>query len=117
MHVPKLTPLQIIGIILVVNGALIGSSAQLTDLFDPHTAKIIISIASLGNSIFGGVVTLISGQGAQIKNVLAMPGVEGISVGRQANATLAAIAIDPGQDKIAPTQAAASAVAATAKAG
>lgn len=113
----KLTPLQIIGIILVINGALIGSSAQLTDLFDPHTAKIIISIASLGNSIFGGVVTLISGQGAQIKNVLAMPGIENITVNRQASATLATIAVDPDQNKIAPTPAAAQTVAATAKAG
>lgn len=112
-----LTPLQIIGIVLVINGALIGSSAQLTDLFDPHTAKIIISIASLGNSIFGGVVTLISGQGAQIKNVLAMPGVENITVNRQANAALATIAVDPDQNKIAPTPGAAQAVAATAKAG
>lgn len=113
----KLTPLQIIGIILVINGALIGSSAQLTDLFDPHTAKIIISIASLGNSIFGGVVTLISGQGAQIKNVLAMPGIENITVNRQASAALATIAVDPDQNKIAPTPAAAQTVAATAKAG
>lgn len=114
---PNLTPLQIIGIVLVINGALIGSAAQLTDLFGPLTAKYIISIASLGNSIFGGIVTLISGQGAQIKNVLAMPGVENISVGRQANATLAAIAVDPTQNKIAPTDAATQAVIATAKAG
>lgn len=113
----KLTPLQIIGIILIVNGALIGSAAQLTDLFGPGTAKIIISVASLGNSIFGGIVTMISGQGAQIKNVLAMPGIDGITVNRQANATLAAIAVDPEQDKIAPTQAAAGAVASTAAKG
>lgn len=113
----NLTPLQIIGIVLVINGALIGSAAQLTDLFGPLTAKYIISIASLGNSIFGGIVTLISGQGAQIKNVLAMPGVENISVNKQANAALAAIAVDPTQDKIAPTPAAVQAVTATANAG
>lgn len=111
-----LTPLQIIGIVLVINGALIGSAAQLTDLFGTMTAKYIISIASLGNSIFGGIVTLISGQAAQIKNVLAMPGVENITVNRQANATLAAIAVDPAQDKIAPTQEAQRAVTATAAA-
>lgn len=114
---PKLTPLQIIGIILIVNGALIGSAAQLTDLFGAGVAKTIISIASLGNSIFGGIVTMISGQGAQIRNVLAMPGVENIAVNRDANATLAAIAVDPAQDKIAPTPGAQQAVAATAKSG
>jgi len=60
----KLTPLQFIGIILVINGALIGSTAQLTDLFGEHAAHVVISIASLGNSIFGGIVTMMSGQGA-----------------------------------------------------
>lgn len=113
----NLTPLQIIGIVLVINGALIGSTAQLTDLFGPMIAKYIISIASLGNSIFGGIVTMISGQGSQIKNVLAMPGVENITVNRQANAALATIAVDPAQDKISPTLSAQDTVAATAKAG
>lgn len=111
----KLTPLQIIGIVLIINGALIGSVTQLTDLFGPEVAKYIVSIASLGNSIFGGVVTMISGQGAQIKNVLAMPGVEKINVNGQANATLAAIAVDPSIDKISPTPAAQQAVEETAK--
>lgn len=111
----KLTPLQIIGIVLIVNGALIGSAAQLTDLFGPQVAKYIISVASLGNSIFGGIVTMISGQGAQIKNVLAMPGIEKINVNAQANPTLAAIAVDPSIDKISPTPAAQESVQATAK--
>lgn len=111
----KLTPLQIIGIVLVINGALIGSVTQLTDIFGPQVAKYIVSFASLGNSIFGGIVTLISGQGSQIKNVLAMPGVERIDVNAQANTTLAAIAVDPAVDKIAPTPAAQESVQATAK--
>lgn len=112
-----LTPLQIIGIVLVINGALIGSSAQLTDLFGPVAVKYIISLASIGNSILGGITTLISGQGAQIKNVLAMPGVEKLTVNSQANTTLATIAIDPQQDKIAPTPAAEATVNKIASAG
>lgn len=111
----KLTPLQIIGIVLIINGALIGSVTQLTDLFGPQVAKYIVSLASLGNSIFGGIVTMISGQGAQIKNVLAMPGVEKIDVNGMANSTLASIAVDPTVDKIAPTPAAQESVQATAK--
>lgn len=111
----KLTPLQIIGIVLIVNGALIGSTAQLTDLFGPQIAKYIISVASLGNSIFGGIVTMISGQGSQIMNVLAMPGVEKINVNAKANPTLAAIAVDPTVDKIAPIPAAQESVQQTAK--
>lgn len=112
----NLTPLQIIGIILAVNGALTGATAQLTDLFGPLVAKDIVSVASLGSAILGGIITSISGQGAQIKNVLAMPGVERINVNAQANQTLAAIAIDPGVDKIAPTPAAMATVTQTAKA-
>lgn len=111
----NLTPLQIIGIVLVINGALIGSAAQLTDLFGPLAAKYIISIASLGNSIFGGIVTMLSSQGAQIKNVLAMPGVDKINVNASASPALAAIAVDPSVDKISPTPAAQNAVEQTAK--
>lgn len=112
----NLTPLQVIGIILAVNGALTGATAQLTDLFGAVVAKDIVSIASLGSAVLGGIVASISGQGTQIKNVLAMPGVEKISVNGQANATLATIAVDRNVDKIAPTPAAEQAVQATAKA-
>lgn len=113
---PTLTPLQIIGIILVINGALIGSTSQLTDLFGPVAVKYIVSLASIGNSILGGIVSFMSGQGSQIKNVLAMPGVEKLTVNSQANATLATIAIDPQQGKIEPTPSAEAKVAATAQA-
>ncbi len=111
----KLTPLQIIGIILVINGALIGSTSQLTDLFGTHIAHIVISVASLGNSIFGGVVTMMSGQGAMIKNVAAMPGIEAITVNKMASATLASIAVDPTQDKVDTVPAEKAAVTAIAK--
>ena len=113
----NLTTLQWLGIILVINGALIGSTAQLTDLFGPPAVKYIVAAASLGNSIFGGIVTMISGQGTQVLNVRAMPGIEHIEVNAQANPVLAKIAIDPNEDKIAPTQAAQAQVAATAKTG
>lgn len=127
----NLTPLQIIGIILAVNGALTGATAQLTDLFGPLVAKDIVSVASLGSAVLGGIITAMSGASSQVRNVvadpqsqealikavLAMRGVENIAVNKQANATLAAIAIDPTQNKIAPTAAAAQTVEATAKAG
>lgn len=112
----KLTPIQIIGIIIVINGALIGSTAQLTDLLGALIAKDIVSVASIGNSIFGGVIMMLSGQGSMVKSVLAMPGVERIAVNGQASSALATLAVDPGQDKIAPTPAAMDKVTATAKA-
>jgi len=113
----NLTPLQMMGIALVINGALIGSTAQLTDIMGPHIAHIIVSVASLANSVLGGVVTMFSGQATQVKNVLAMPGVQHIDINAQANSTLAAIAIDPNVDKIAPTPASQQQVTAIAKAG
>lgn len=111
---PKLTPLQWLGIILVINGALIGSTAQLTDLMGPAAVKIVVAVCSLGNSIAGGLVTFLSGQGSQIMNVLAMPGVEHIEVNKNANPTLASIAVDPANAKIAPTASAEAAVQKTA---
>jgi hypothetical protein len=112
----KLTPIQIIGIIIVVNGALIGSTAQLTDLLGPLIAKDIVSVASIGNSIFGGVIMMLSGQGSMVKSVLAMPGIEHIDVNSQASPALATLAVDKSINKIAPTEAAMDKVVATAKA-
>lgn len=96
---------QIIAITIAVLGVLIGSAAQLTDLFGPGWTKTIISVASLLNSILSSVLAVISSQGGQVRDVLAMLGVEHIDVNREANKTLAAIAIDRNVDKIAPIQA------------
>lgn len=111
----NLTPLQIIGIILAVNGALTGATAQLTDLFGPLVAKDIVSVASLGSAILGGIITSMSGQASQIKNVRNMDGVQHIEVNEKANVTLAALAMDPTEPKIAPSQAAAGRVEAIAE--
>lgn len=112
----KLTPLQIIGIVLAVNGALTGATAQLTDLFGAIVAKDIVSVASLGSAILGGVITSMSGIGSQISNVAALPGVERISVNSKANSTLATLAVDPTQAKIGATPEAKAQVTATAEA-
>lgn len=102
----NLTPLQIIGIILAINGALTGATAQLTDLFGQVAAHDIVSVASLGSAILGGIITSMSGQGSQVRNVLAMPGIEKITVNAQANQTLSSIAVDPKVNNISPTAAA-----------
>jgi hypothetical protein len=107
---------QMIAITIAVLGVMIGSAAQLTDLFGAGVTKIIISVASLLNSVLSSVLAVISSQGSQVRDVLAMPGVEKINVNAAANQTLAAIAIDPNVDKIAPTQAALQQVTQTAKA-
>lgn len=107
---------QIIAITIAILGVLIGSTAQLTDLFGPGNTKTIISVASLLNSILSSVLAVISSQGGQVRDVLAMLGVEHIDVNGAANKTLAAIAIDPNVDKIAPTPQALNQVTQTAQA-
>lgn len=107
---------QIISIIGAVISVLMVSSAQLTDLLGPGVAKTIVTVAGLTNMILQSVTVAITSQGSTVKDVLSMQGVERISVNGQANSTLATIAVDPTQNKIAPTQAAEAAVAATAKA-
>jgi hypothetical protein len=107
---------QIIAITIAILGVMIGSAAQLTDLFGPVATKIIISVASLSNSVLSSVLAVISSQGGQVHDVLAMPGVEHIDVNAAANKTLAAIAIDPSVDKIAPTPQALNRVTQTAEA-
>lgn len=111
----KLTPMQIVGIILLANGVVTGSVNEMTDLIGAVWAKHLVSFAIMGSGFCGGLVTMFGGQGYQVKSVLAMPGIEKISVNGTANATLAQMAVDPKQDKIAPTPAAMTEVAATAK--
>jgi len=99
----NLTPLQIIGIILAVNGALTGATAQLTDLFGATVAKDIVSIASLGSAMLGGIITSMSGQAAQIRNVAAMPGVSRVLIDASANQNVAQVAVDPTQPRVGAT--------------
>lgn len=105
---------QIIAISIAILGVLMVSTSQLTDLFGPTVTKSIVSVASLLNSILGSTLAIITSQGGQVRDVLAMPGVEKININANANQTLAALAVDPTIDKISPTPAAQAAVTATA---
>ncbi len=107
---------QIISIIGAIVSVLMISTAQLTDLFGASVAKTLVSIAGLINLTLQSVMAALTSQGNQVKDVLAMPGVDKININAAANKTLAAIAIDPSVDKISPTQADQAQVTATAKA-
>lgn len=93
-----------------------GSAADLAQLFGNAIAKSVAAAASLGTGIGGIYLSIVTGQGSAVKEVLAMPGIESVKVNAQANPALAAIAVDPAQQKIEPTAEAAGAVAETAKA-
>jgi hypothetical protein len=93
---------QIISIIGAIVSVLMVSTTQLTDLFGPGVTKTVVSIAGLSNMILSSVMAALTSQGSTVKDVLAMPGVEHVTVNAQATQTLAALAVDPAQDKIAP---------------
>lgn len=139
----QLTRQQMFGIAIVVLSVLIGSTAQLTDLFGSGVAKIIISFATMANSILGGVQTIMGGQQGQVRDVmnttdggqklldsmlaqpggqdtvvrqvLNMPGVDKVDVNEKASPELAQLAIDSTVNKISPTPEAMDAVTKTAE--
>lgn len=114
MKLSDLTLIQWLGIILVINGAITGGVGEMTDLFGAVLAKHLVSGATLGSGIVGGIITMFGGQSTQVRNVMAMPGVESIKVNDKANQALARIAVDPDEPKIEATPAAKATVSATA---
>lgn len=111
----SITSKQWFQIISGVVSSFITAGALFTTLFgEPLTLKIIACLG-LFNITLNSIGAALSGQGNLVKDVLAMPGVEKINVNGAASQTLAAIAIDPAVDKIAPTLAAQQAVTNTAK--
>lgn len=97
-------------IAVAVLSALMVSNAQLADLFGDVAAKRIVSAAALMNLILSSVTAALTGQGQMVRQVLQMPGVDGLRVNDKANQTLAALAVDPTLDKIAPAPGAAAKV-------
>lgn len=99
----NLTGKQILLILSAVLSALVASTAQLDTIFGPTTAKSIISIISLLNTIITSITAAIMGQASLVKDVAAMPGVERVSVNAQASPVLAQVATDPAQPKVGAT--------------
>ena len=95
------------------------ATSQLTDLFGAGVAKEVVSAAALANMVLQSVMVSLTGnmpQADQVRQVLAMPGVEKLDVNAKASPELAKLAVDPNIDKIAPIPAAISQVTQTAKA-
>lgn len=98
----NLTTAQKFALVLVTLGVLGTAGKQLSDMFGPNVSNYIVNISLMASTILGGWLSVITGQAAQVKNVAAMPGVENIEVNRQANQTLARVAMDPDELKISP---------------
>lgn len=105
----------------VISGTISGlitAGALFTTLFGQDMTLKIIACLGLINIVLSSVGAAVSGpdsQSTQIRNVLAMPGVEKIDVNEKASQTLASMAVNPVIDKIGPTASAETKVTAIAK--
>ena len=112
---------QKLALTIGILGFVATGGTQLTDIFSPFGSiaplivKEIVSLAGFTSGVLGIVLTFMTGQSGQLKAVQSMPGVESIQVNAKASPTLAAMAVDPSQEKIQVIPAAASAVTQTAK--
>jgi len=111
----NLTVNQWIAIIMAVLGVLNGATAQLTDLVGAGAAHLIVTLASLSTSILAAILAATSGQSNLVRAVQGMPGVEKIVVNKDANQTLASLAVDEAQPKIEALPSAEAKVTQTAK--
>lgn len=111
----KLTPVQMLCIVIAVLGAISTSTTNLTDLFGPHVTKLIVSAATLIVTILSSIMAFLTGQGSQIAAVKAMPGVDSITVNKNAGPALSAMALDPDEAKIEMAAGAGPAITKTVK--
>jgi hypothetical protein len=101
----NLTSKQWFQIVSGVNGGLITGAALLQTLFGQDITLKIVAVLGIIGIIINSVGAVVSGpdsQATQVKNVLAMGGVERIDVNAKATPELAALATDPAQPKIGP---------------
>ena len=113
----NLTRNQWLALIGLALGLLAGGGSTMTELFGTGMAAKIAAAAGFLNSFVNGAILILSGQGQQILDVKAMPGVEKIDINANANQVLAKMALDPTVDKVGVIPEAASAVLQTAKGG
>lgn len=99
----NLTLIQWIGIILGLNALFTASTPQLTTLFGAVAVPYIQAVCTLGSGALGVFVSVIGGSASQIRNVAALPGVESIKINSNALPSVAAIAVDPAQEKVDAT--------------
>lgn len=98
--IKNLTIMQWIGIVLGVNGLLTASAPQLTVLFGAASIPYIQAIATLGSGVLGVVIAVIGSPTSQLRNVANLVGDDGkpavrINVNPNADAKVAATALDP----------------------
>lgn len=92
---------QWLGIAIVIVSALSISTANLTDIFGAGVAKVIVSACSMLTTIFGGIVTVITGQTGMAQQLGNLTGVK-VQVDATADPSLAKLAVSPDNNGIEP---------------
>jgi hypothetical protein len=86
MKLKNITALQWLGIIILFNTTLLGSTSQLADLMLPAVAvKAILAVATIGNGFLGGLVTMFGGPQA-MKDAVGASGAIVVTSPRNADA-------------------------------
>lgn len=111
----NITSKQWFQIISGINGGLITGAALLQTLFGQDLTIKIVAVLGIIGIIINSIGTTFSGQANLVRDVRNMDGVQHIEVNEKASPTLAALAMDPTEPKIAPSQAAAGRVEAIAE--
>lgn len=101
MKLSEITFIQWMGAVLVVNGAVLGYSNEVADLFGPVWQKHIFSVMTIGSAIVGGFITIFGGIGTQARNVVAAGGQ--VNVSPLAATALTTLAQDVGEPAIKST--------------
>lgn len=97
----QLNAKQVIAICLAILSVFSGSTAQLTDLFGSGVAKLMISFSSLAATTLSSVMAVLTSTTQTVKDVGALQGVE-VQVSRSATPQIAAMAVAPTDNGIAP---------------
>lgn len=93
---------QWLGIAIIVVSVLSVSSANLIDIFGAGAAKKIVSSCAILSGIFGGIVTVITGQSGMISQIGNLKGVEPIQINKDAEPALAKLAVNPDLENVMP---------------
>ena len=92
---------QIVVIVIALLSFLASASANLTELFGPGTAKIIVSTSTFLNGLISAALMPFLSNTSVVKDAGALKGVD-IQVSRTAAPAIAALAIAPAENGIAP---------------
>lgn len=115
MKLSDLTLLQWLGITLVINGALTGSVNEMSDLLGAVWAKHLVSIATIGSGVCGGLITMFGGIGTQARNVVSAGGRIEVSASTATSPAMATLALDDKATGITPARGADAALSVIAK--